>query len=68
MDEANSYAMALQRSVCEKFAGNGCMNQLPDYDRLCGRGDVITTAGGSSVVSALSTILITATAIMITLF
>ena len=62
--EANSYAVALQRSVCDKFANNGCMTQLPDYDRLCARAG----AAAQAVISGLSAMLTIATLAMLALF
>lgn len=42
------YASELQDSVCVRFKDNGCMNQLPDYERLC------AGANGAKRVASLS--------------
>ena len=82
VEEANSYAMALQDSVCENFANNGCMTRLPNYNSLCGI-VVATTqssqstqtsqmtqaaSGAQTTVSALSIILLIATFAVVHLF
>ena len=32
------YAAALQNSICDELADNGCMKQLPEYVTLCASG------------------------------
>ena len=82
VEEANSYAMALQSSVCENLANNGCMTRLPNYNSLCGIVVATTqtsqntqstqstqnTSGAQTIVSALSIILLIATLAVVHLF
>lgn len=69
VEEANSYAMALQSSVCEKLANNGCMTRLSNYNTLCGIDEVATTENDAqTTVSGLSIILLLATFAVIQLF
>ena len=64
MEEANTYAMALQTSVCEKLANNGCMTRVPNYNSLCN----VASGAPQIVASALSIILLLATLAMAQLF
>lgn len=65
MEEANTYAMALQTSVCEKLANNGCMTRVPNYNSLC---DVANSGAPQIAASALSIILLLATLAVVQLF
>ena len=72
VEEANTYAMALQSSVCEELANNGCMTRVPNYNTLCNIA-VSTTQNDISgapqiATSCLSIILLLATLAMAQLF
>lgn len=64
VQRANMYASELQDSVCLRFKDNGCMNQLPNYERLC------AGANGAQTVASLSAslVIVTALSLLIKLF
>ena len=64
VDEANRYAMALQSSICENFASNGCMAQVPGYDRLCAKGGS-GDSGARSMLASISAAFIVITGLLV---
>lgn len=55
VEEANTYAMTLQTSVCEELANNGCMTQVPNYNSLCSGAPQIA-ASTLSIILLLATL------------
>jgi hypothetical protein len=58
VQRSNMYASELQDSVCVSFKDNGCMSQLPNYERLCAGAN-----GAAQAAASLSACLVIITAL-----